>query len=67
MTRTRELRGNRDQKAAPAALKHLEQTAKTDENTMPAFIECVEAPCTIGEMCDVLRNQWGEMRELVVI
>ena len=65
--RTREVRAKRDQKAAAAALKHLEQAAKTDENTMPAFIECVEAYCTIGEMCDVLRNQWGEMRELVVI
>ncbi len=65
--RTKDVRASRDQKAAAAALKHLEKAAKTDENTMPVFVECVEAYCTIGEICDVLRNQWGEMRELVVI
>jgi len=65
--RTRAVRAERDQAAAAAALRHLEQAARSDENTMPVFIACVEAYCTIGEICDVLRNVWGEMREVVVV
>jgi methylmalonyl-CoA mutase N-terminal domain/subunit len=65
--RTKAVRAERDQAAAGAALRHLEQAARSGDNTMPVFIECVEAYCTIGEVCDVLRNVWGEMREVVVV
>ncbi|MBI2885851.1 MAG: methylmalonyl-CoA mutase family protein [Chloroflexi bacterium] len=65
--RTQEVRASRHQKAAKAALRHLERAARGDENTMPVFLECVEAYCTIGEICDVLRSHWGEMQERVVI
>jgi len=27
---------------------------------MPLFIECVENDLTLGEICGVLRNVWGE-------
>ena len=65
--RVREVRATRDQRAAAAALQHLEHVARSGENTMPVFIECAEAYCTIGEICDVLRNLWGEMQEVLVI
>ena len=65
--RTREVRATRDQQAATAALKRLERAVNSGENTMPVLVECVEAYCTIGEICDLLRNLWGEMREVVVI
>ena len=65
--RTREVRAARDQQAAAAALKRLERAVNSGENTMPVLVECVEAYCTIGEICDLLRNLWGEMREVVVI
>ena len=65
--RTREVRATRDQQAAAAALKRLEHAVNRGENTMPVLVECVEAYCTIGEICDLLRNLWGEMREVVVI
>jgi methylmalonyl-CoA mutase N-terminal domain/subunit len=29
---------------------------------MPLFIHAVEADCTLGEICDVLREVWGEYR-----
>ncbi|MCK4964898.1 MAG: methylmalonyl-CoA mutase, partial [Dehalococcoidia bacterium] len=50
--------------AVGAALKKLEGAARGTENTMPAFLECVAAYATIGEICDVLRGVFGEQREI---
>ena len=38
----------------------LENAAKTNENMMPLFIECVENNLTLGEICNTLRGVWGE-------
>ena len=50
--------------AVGAALKKLEGAVRGTENTMPAFLECVAAYATIGEICDVLRGVFGEQREI---
>ncbi|MBM2826220.1 MAG: methylmalonyl-CoA mutase [Dehalococcoidia bacterium] len=63
----REIKRTRDHKAATSALINLEQVARSDGNTMPALIDCVEAYCTLGEMCDVLKGVFGEMKEVLVI
>ena len=57
---------NRDNAQADKTLKHLEEVARGTENTMPAFIECVEAYASIGEICDVLRNVFGTQKEYLV-
>jgi methylmalonyl-CoA mutase N-terminal domain/subunit len=36
------------------------------ENTMPAFIRCVEAYVSIGEICDALREVYGVQREFLI-
>jgi methylmalonyl-CoA mutase N-terminal domain/subunit len=36
--------------------------SQTDENVMPAVIEAVKARATIGEICDVWREIFGEYR-----
>ena len=56
----------RDNERVRVALKRLEETAKGTENTMPAFLECVEAYATIGEICDVLRGVFGEQKEFLI-
>jgi methylmalonyl-CoA mutase N-terminal domain/subunit len=61
-----QIRRERDQAAVDAVLKRIEQAARSDENTMPLFIEAVEAYTTIGEICDVLRGVWGEQRDALV-
>jgi methylmalonyl-CoA mutase N-terminal domain/subunit len=43
-----------------AALERLEQVAKTDNNTVPAILECVESYCTLGEISQVFRGVFGE-------
>ncbi|HNB53787.1 MAG TPA: methylmalonyl-CoA mutase family protein, partial [Anaerolineales bacterium] len=34
--------------------------ARTNENLLPLFIECVENNVTLGEICHTLRGVWGE-------
>ena len=36
-------------------------------NTMPPILEAVRAYATLGEMCDALRDVWGEYEEVPVI
>ena len=57
------LRRDRDNVKVKAALSNLEGVAKGTDNTVPAFMECVAAYATIGEICDVLRGVFGEQRE----
>ena len=40
--------------------------AKDDENLMPYLIECAKAYCTVGEMVQVLKDEWGEFQQPVV-
>ena len=36
-------------------------------NTMPLLVEAVRASATVGEMCDALRQVWGEYVEAPAI
>ena len=57
----------RDGGEVAAALQELQRVAGGGENTMPAFIRCVEAYATIGEICDTLREVFGVQREYLII
>ena len=59
-TRLAELRARRDAAKASELLARLESTARSSENLMPLFVECVEHDLTLGEICNVLRGVWGE-------
>jgi len=61
------LRARRDADRVQALLQRLRHVALGSENTMPIFIECVEAGVTLGEICGVLRSAWGEQRQLLAI
>jgi methylmalonyl-CoA mutase N-terminal domain/subunit len=58
----KKLRAERDEKAWKKALDRLAEVSNTDENVMPQVIEAVKARATVGEICDVWRNIWGEYR-----
>jgi methylmalonyl-CoA mutase N-terminal domain/subunit len=58
--RLAELRAARDPKKTQQLMEKLGAAAKGSENLMPIFIECVENDLTLGEICGVLRNIWGE-------
>jgi len=63
----RRLRQERDKDAVHRALEALKGGAAGDENTVPLLIDAVRSYATIGEMCDALRQVWGEYEEVPVI
>jgi len=67
LTRLNELRKTRDNARVRAALDALKQGARGTANTMPLLIDAVRAYATIGEMCDALRDVWGEYEETPII
>ena len=54
------LRANRDNSRVQELLSRLNTAAGSTENLMPLLIECVENDVTLGEICGVLRETWGE-------
>jgi methylmalonyl-CoA mutase N-terminal domain/subunit len=64
---TAQLRLTRDNAAVSRALDALRQAASGTANTMPLLLDAVRAYATIGEMCDVLREVWGEYQEQAII
>jgi methylmalonyl-CoA mutase N-terminal domain/subunit len=58
--RLRALRERRDNEKVSTALSHLELGAQNQENMMPLILNAVEAYATLGEICDVLRDVFGE-------
>ena len=63
LQRLSQVRAGRDQRQWAAALSALRSAAESRDNTMPALLEAVRAYATVGEMCDVLRQAWGEYQE----
>lgn len=62
------LRDRRDEVRASDALEQIEGAARADAaSLMPLFVAAVKANCTLGEICGVLRDAWGEYRARVSI
>ncbi|HJM90031.1 MAG TPA: methylmalonyl-CoA mutase family protein [Dehalococcoidia bacterium] len=61
------LRQRRDSAAVDESLTKIRNAARGSENMMPLLIEAVEAYATIGEICDVLREEWGEYQEVLTL
>ncbi len=55
-------RAKRDKAAWQKALDKLRDVSKTDTNVMPTVIEAVKAGATVGEVCDVWREVFGQYR-----
>jgi methylmalonyl-CoA mutase N-terminal domain/subunit len=67
LDRLAKVRAARDDGAVRAAIERLKDGAAGTTNTMPLIVEAVRANATIGEMCDALRDVWGEYQEIPVI
>jgi methylmalonyl-CoA mutase N-terminal domain/subunit len=61
------LRRERNSRKADEALNKLRRGAEKDENLMPQIIDTVKTYATLGEICEVLRQVYGEYKELIVI
>lgn len=51
---------SRDNKKTTAALERLRNACSTNDNMMPYIIEAVESYATLGEICKVMREEFGE-------
>jgi methylmalonyl-CoA mutase N-terminal domain/subunit len=60
------LRASRDGAAVAASLDRLRQVCATDENVMPAVIECVKSYATTGEIAGVWREVLGNYQSQLV-
>jgi methylmalonyl-CoA mutase N-terminal domain/subunit len=56
------MKAGRKEGEVKEALKALELAIDQDENLMPKIIEAVKCYATIGEICGVMREKWGEFR-----
>ncbi|MEO6714427.1 MAG: methylmalonyl-CoA mutase family protein [Mycobacteriales bacterium] len=62
VARLAEVRATRDGNAVGALLRELGETARGNNNVLPALREALRARSTVGEVCDVLRDAWGVYR-----
>jgi methylmalonyl-CoA mutase, N-terminal domain len=58
--RLAKIRARRSNASVQELLSRLGSAAQGNENLMPIFVECVENDITLGEICGVLRQVWGE-------
>jgi methylmalonyl-CoA mutase N-terminal domain/subunit len=65
--RLAELRAERDGEAVEEALDALHEAAEGDENVMPYIVDAVKAYATTGEICDTLRDVFGEYQPGTVL
>ena len=73
--RLQRLRRERDSREAARCLRALEQACRSGErpsgrnsdNLMPYILDAVNAYCTLGEICNLMREVFGEYKEPMVI
>jgi methylmalonyl-CoA mutase N-terminal domain/subunit len=59
---------SRNASRVQAALKQLREGAKQkDVNLLPLILEAVKEYATLGEICQILREEFGEHRETIVL
>jgi len=62
--RLQKLRSERDDAVVGKCLSDLKQGAKGNQNLIPLMLEAVKAYATLGEICDVLREIFGEYQQV---
>lgn len=63
IARLEKMKAERDNEAVKAALEKLREAAKGTENLMPYLIDAVKTYATLGEICGVLREEFGEYKQ----
>lgn len=63
----KKIKQSRDNVQTKKALEHVREVARTDENLLPPILEAVKTYATLGEICDVLRQEFGEYEEQPIL
>jgi methylmalonyl-CoA mutase N-terminal domain/subunit len=67
LAKLEQLKRTRDAGAVQRTLDALKAGAQGGANTMPLLLDAVRAYATVGEMCDALRDVWGEYEETPIV
>ena len=67
LAKLEKVRRERDADRVARALDDLRRVAAGNGNTMEPILAAVRAYATVGEMCDALRDVWGEFEEVPVV
>jgi methylmalonyl-CoA mutase, N-terminal domain len=59
LERTARVRTERNAPEAAAALEAVRETARGEANLLPPLREALRVHCTVGEICEILRAEWG--------
>jgi len=59
LERTARVRAERNAEAVEAALADVRSVALSERNLLPAMREALRLRCTVGEICEVLRAEFG--------
>jgi len=60
------MKAGRDKAKVEALLKAIREAAMSEANLMPVFIDAVKEYVTLGEICGVLREVFGEYKQQIV-
>ncbi len=63
----KDLKESRDNIKVQDSLDKLHKAACSTENLMPYILKCVKVYASVGEICNVLRDVFGEYRENIVL
>ncbi|MEC9307968.1 MAG: methylmalonyl-CoA mutase family protein [Chloroflexota bacterium] len=63
--RLQALRRKRNNAKVEESLSRLRGIASSDANSIPVILDCVENYCTLGEICQIFREEYGEQPEII--
>ena len=67
LKRLQQVKQKRNNAAVQKSLVQLKKAVDSDINLLPAIMDAVKVYATLGEICDVLREKFGEYKEAVVL
>jgi methylmalonyl-CoA mutase N-terminal domain/subunit len=67
LAKLEQLKKTRNNELVARALDRLRAVARSTDNVMSPILDAVRAYATVGEMCDALRDVWGEYVEVPIV
>jgi len=67
LARLERVRRERDNEEVTRALEALRRACEGTDNLMPTILNAVRAYATLGEICNTMRQVFGEYREPVIV
>ena len=63
MHKLNQLKKNRDQQQVENSLQEIRKTCQSGDNLLPIIIKAAKAYCTLGEIVDAMKLEFGEWQE----